>query len=297
MLVLSSRNIQNNRIKLSNNIDKVRLLFVKDKEPYLCFYKILGFYPRNIKVYKLAFVHKSTYTRSDKGHIVNNERLEFLGDSILDSVIADILYRRFEGKREGFLTNTRSKIVQRETLNRLALDLGLDRLVKTSNRSQSHNNYMYGNAFEALVGAIYLDRGYYYCKYFIENKVMRKYINLEQVLRTEVNFKSKLIEWGQKHRFDVSFDVIEEFINQENSPVFQSEVFIQGLSAGVGTGFSKKESQQNAASIALSMIKKKDFVDLLLSEKEKTKNLSSQEAEDISADTSNLDVDNLSVSS
>ena len=136
---------------LRNKIDKIRLLFRKDRESYSCFYRILGFYPRNIRLYEQALLHKSTAVRSEKGRPLNNERLEFLGDAILDAIVGDIVYQHFEGKREGFLTNTRSKIVQRETLNKLAVEIGLDKLIKYSTRSSSHNSYMYGNAFEAFI--------------------------------------------------------------------------------------------------------------------------------------------------
>ena len=123
---------------LRNQIDKIRLLFRKDRESYFCFYKILGFFPRNIRFYQQALLHKSTSVRSEKGRPLNNERLEFLGDAILDAIVGDIVYKHFEGRREGFLTNTRSKIVQRETLNKLAVEIGLDKLVKYSTRSSSH---------------------------------------------------------------------------------------------------------------------------------------------------------------
>ena len=184
---------------LRNEIDKIRLLFRKDRESYLCFYRILGFYPRNIQLYEQALLHKSTSVRSDKGRPLNNERLEFLGDAILDAIVGDIVYKRFEGKREGFLTNTRSKIVQRETLNKLAVEIGLDKLIKYSTRSSSHNSYMYGNAFEAFIGAIYLDQGYERCKLFMEQRIINRYIDLDKISRKEVNFKSKLIEWSQKN--------------------------------------------------------------------------------------------------
>ena len=128
MRALSSKNTLS-KIVLRNQIDKIRLLFRKDRESYLCFYRILGFYPRNIQLYEQALLHKSTSVRSDKGRPLNNERLEFLGDAILDAIVGDIVYKRFEGKREGFLTNTRSKIVQRETLNKLAVEIGLDKLI------------------------------------------------------------------------------------------------------------------------------------------------------------------------
>ena len=240
---------------LRNQIDKIRLLFRKDKESYFCFYKILGFYPRNIQLYQQALLHKSTSIRSEKGRPLNNERLEFLGDAILDAIVGDIVYKHFEGRREGFLTNTRSKIVQRETLNKLAVDIGLDKLVKYSTRSSSHNSYMYGNAFEAFIGAIYLDQGYERCKRFMEEKIFKNYIDLDKMSRKEVNFKSKLIEWSQKSKVEVSFELIEQFLDEDYNPMFHTEIRIEGISAGKGTGYSKKESQQNAAQAALKKIK------------------------------------------
>ena len=240
---------------LRNQIDKIRLLFHKDRESYFCFYKILGFFPRNIRFYEQALLHKSTSFRSEKGRPLNNERLEFLGDAILDAIVGDIVYKHFEGRREGFLTNTRSKIVQRETLNKLAVEIGLDKLVKYSTRSSSHNSYMYGNAFEAFIGAIYLDQGYERCKQFMEKKILKNYIDLDKMSRKEVNFKSKLIEWSQKTKMEVSFELIEQFLDQDYNPMFHTEVRIESLSAGTGTGYSKKESQQNAAQMALKKIK------------------------------------------
>lgn len=240
---------------LRNQIDKIRLLFHKDRESYFCFYKILGFFPRNIRFYEQALLHKSTSIRSEKGRPLNNERLEFLGDAILDAIVGDIVYKHFEGRREGFLTNTRSKIVQRETLNKLAVEIGLDKLVKYSTRSSSHNSYMYGNAFEAFIGAIYLDQDYERCKQFMEKKILKNYIDLDKMSRKEVNFKSKLIEWSQKTKMEVSFELIEQFLDQDYNPMFHTEVRIESLSAGTGTGYSKKESQQNAAQMALKKIK------------------------------------------
>ncbi len=240
---------------LRNQIDKIRLLFRKDKESYFCFYKILGFYPRNIQLYQQALLHKSTSIRSEKGRPLNNERLEFLGDAILDAIVGDIVYKHFEGRRGGFLTNTRSKIVQRETLNKLAVEIGLDKLVKYSTRSSSHNSYMYGNAFEAFIGAIYLDQGYERCKRFMEEKIFKNYIDLDKMSRKEVNFKSKLIEWSQKSKVEVSFELIEQFLDEDYNPMFHTEIRIEGISAGKGTGYSKKESQQNAAQAALKKIK------------------------------------------
>ena len=252
----------------SNLKDRVRLLFRKDKESYLCFYRMLGFYPHDIRIYEQALLHKSSSVKTEKGRPLNNERLEFLGDAILDAVIGDIVYQKFEGKREGFLTNTRSKIVSRESLNRIAEQIGLLKLIKFNTRQSAHNSYMGGNAFEALVGAIYLDRGYEYCKHFMEHRIIGTYIDLNKVSRKEVNFKSKLIEWTQKNKVEIVFDLINQSFDEFNSPVFESEVLIEGIHACKGKGYSKKESQQIASHETLNRIKKDSaFVDSIFAAK------------------------------
>ena len=257
----------------SNLIDRIRLLFRKDKESYLCFYKMLGFYPHNIHIYEQALLHKSSSVKSDKGRLLNNERLEFLGDAILDAVVGDLVYRKFEGKREGFLTNTRSKIVSRESLNHVAEQIGLSRLVKFNTRQSSHNSYMGGNAFEALVGAIYLDRGYEYCKYFMEHRIIGHYLDLDKISRKEVNFKSKLIEWTQKNKVAIQFDLVNQSVDEFNSPVFETEILIEGIHACKGKGYSKKESQQEAAHATLNKIKKDSvFVDSIFAAKTASEN-------------------------
>lgn len=238
-------------------IERIRLSFRKDKELYSSFYGILGFYPRNINLYKQALLHKSSSVKGEKGRWMNNERLEFLGDAVLDSIVGDIVYRHFEGKREGFLTNTRSKIVQRESLNRIAVEIGLDKLIKSSARSSAHNSYMCGNAFEALVGAVYLDRGYDYCMRFMSRRILQSLINIDKVAYKEVNFKSKLIEWGQKNRVDIEFRLLEQTMEGNGTPVFNTEVVIEGVGCGTGKGYSKKESQQLAAKKTLTLLKKK----------------------------------------
>ena len=256
--------------KFGNLKDRVRLLFRKDKESYLCFYRMLGFFPHNIRIYEQALLHKSSSVKSEKGRFLNNERLEFLGDAILDAVVGDIVYQKFDGKREGFLTNTRSKIVSRESLNRLAEQIGLLKLIKFNARQSSHNSYMGGNAFEALVGAIYLDRGYDYCKYFMEERIIGQYLNLERISRKEVNFKSKLIEWSQKNKVEIVFDLLSQSNDEFNSPVFESEVQIEGIHACKGKGYSKKESQQIAAHETLNRIKKDSaFVESIFAAKAK----------------------------
>ena len=270
----------------SNILDEIRLLFRKDKESYLCFYKILGFYPRNIEVYQQALLHKSSSVKA-KGRLLNNERLEFLGDAILDAVVADIVYKRFEGKREGFLTNTRSKIVQRETLNQIAVQIGLDKLIKYTTRQSSHNSYMCGNAFEALVGAIYLDRGYETCKFFMEERIIRPYLNLDKLSRKEVNFKSKLIEWGQKNRFLIEFNLLEQSVDEQQNPVFETQVMVENIPAGQGRGYSKKESQQEAAHETLNKIKNDpQFIDTIFAEKAAREQTAAHENESSSTEAS-----------
>lgn len=191
-----------------------------------------------------------------QGRRINNERLEFLGDAILDAVVADILFHRFDNRKEGFLTNTRAKIVKRESLNAIALKIGLDHFITCSMRISTHNSYMYGNALEALVGAIYLDKGYKCCKQFIETRIIGAIGDLDKVSKEEFNFKSRLIEWCQKHKIDIEFALIETLVDKDNNPVFQSQALIGGLSGGIGIGYSKKESQQNAAHTAIERLRK-----------------------------------------
>jgi len=277
---------------LSNLIDRVRLPFRKEKELYSSLFEILGFYPRNISYYKLALMHKSVMRRGANGKPVNNERLEFLGDAILDAIVGDIVYRHFPGKREGFLTNTRSKLVQRETLNRLAQEMGISRLILSSGHTSSHNSYMDGNAFEALVGAIYLDRGYSSCMRFMEKRILAKMINIDKVAYKEVNFKSKLIEWSQKNRVKLDFIVKEQGKDKNGSPFFLFCVHLEGVEGCNGRGYSKKESQQLASKLTLERLKKEpQFIDRVFAAKaERTKNEDSAEGNDKAATTQLLPV-------
>ena len=247
---------------LNNIFDRIRLPFRKEKELYLSLHQIIGVYPHNISYYKLALMHKSVARRNEKGRPVNNERLEFLGDAILDAIVGDIVYQHFPGKREGFLTNTRSKIVQRETLNKLAQEMGINQLILSSGHSYSHNSYLGGNAFEALVGALYLDRGYNACMKFMEQRILSELINIDKVAYKEMNFKSKLIEWSQKNRVKLEYKLLEQKKDEHGSPVFRFQVLIEGLEGGIGSGFSKKESQQLASKLTLQRLRREpQFID------------------------------------
>lgn len=218
----------------------------------------------------MALSHKSIHFKNKKGKPVNNERLEFLGDAILDAIVGDIVYKHFPGKREGFLTNTRSKLVQRETLNKIAQEIGLSRLIYSSGRNFSHNSYMAGNAFEALIGALYLDRGYNLCMRFMQKKILTKMVNIDTVAYKEVNFKSRLIEWAQKNKMNIAFNLLEQKKDDEGNPVFKYCVVIEGIKCNSASGFSKKESQQLASEETLEYIKKNTrFCDALFEAKKK----------------------------
>ena len=242
-------------MKAGNILDTIRLPFRNDRQLYRSFYNILGFYPRNIELYKQALTHRSVNHKNNEGKNYNNERLEYLGDAILGAVVGDILYRHFSGKKEGFLTNVRSRVVQRETLGRLADDMGLTELIKSNLIGKTHNSYMAGNAFEALMGAVYLDRGYKYCVRFVSERILGKYINLEKIASKESNFKSRLLELCQKYRFEANFELLKETREEETlSPLFLSRITIYGVECGRGSGYSKKESHQMAAKEALARL-------------------------------------------
>ena len=260
-------------MKLNDIIDRIKLPFRKEKELFSSLYGILGFYPRNIEYYKQALMHKSIRKRNDKGKPLNNERLEFLGDAILDAAVGYIVYRHYEGKREGFLTNTRSKLVSRDTLGKLASEMGLGSLLVSASHSTSHNSYVEGNAFEALVGAIYLDRGYEACLEFFEKQILGKYIDIDKVAFKEVNFKSKLLEWSQKNRVRMEFKMLKQKTDDNGSPIFSFQVMLEGVDGEKGSGYSKKEAQQQASKDTLQRLKREpQFIDAIFAAKtERTK--------------------------
>ena len=261
-------------MRLNDIIDRIKLPFRKEKELFSSLYDIMGFYPHDISYYKQALMHKSVGRRNDKGRPLNNERLEFLGDALLDAVVGHIVYQHFEGKREGFLTNTRSKLVSRDTLGKLAEEMGLTRLILSSGHSNSHNSYMAGNAFEALVGAIYLDQGYDAVMRFMQKRILAKLINIDKVAYKEVNIKSKLIEWSQRNRVRMDFKQVQQTKDKETgSPVFSFQVMLENVAGESGKGFSKKEAQQRAAEATLKRLKREpQFVDAVFTAKsERTK--------------------------
>ena len=259
---------------LTDFIERLRLPFLDDKELRRSLRQIMGFYPRHIEHYKIALTHKSSGQRNDKGKPLNNERLEFLGDAMLDAVVGHIVFERFKGKREGFLTNTRSKLVSRDSLGKLAHEMGLDELIQSKGQQQrSHNSYMAGNAFEALVGAIYLDQGYDAVRRFMEKRILKQMVNIDKVAYKEVNFKSKLLEWTQKNRVRMEYRMLKQTTDDKGSPIFGFLVLIEGVEGGKAQGYSKKEAQQLASKETLERLRREpQFIDSIFAAKsERTK--------------------------
>ena len=190
---------------LSELFSKIRLFTLWGKKPYFLLYKVLGFIPDNINIYIEALSHGSANVSRKSGEKINNERLEFLGDTILDSIISDILYRKYPNEREGFLSNMRASIVQRKSLNHIAQEMNIRDILSIAGDISLEHNHIGGNALEALVGAIYIDKGYSTCYKFVNEKIITPFVDLEKLAITEENYKSRLMEWGQKNRADIDY--------------------------------------------------------------------------------------------
>jgi len=207
---------------------------------------ILGFYPRNISVYKLAFSHRSAPPSSINGLQLSNERLEFLGDAVLGAIVADMLFRRFPFRDEGFLTEMRSRIVSREHLKNLALKIGVDQFIKTNSGPGMYRS-MYGDAFEALIGAIFLDKGYKVTEKFVVNRIFSLHIDLNEIEKSDSNFKSRIINWAQRERKNLIFETVEE---NTATRLITVRLMIDGEEIATGIDYVKKKAEQIAARIA-----------------------------------------------
>ena len=221
-----------------------RFFRYRDHSFYLEISQFLGYYPLSFDLYQRAFRHKSI--SSKKGD--NNERLEFLGDSILDAIVADYLVETFPDQTEGFLTKLRARIVSRRTLNSLAEQLDLKQFVVASKNAKSGRTSLYGNALEALVGAIYLDCGYEVTRaYFLH--VLEKHIDLEDLCKTETDYKSRLLEWAQKEKVALKFKTKELPQTADGSYQFCAVVVKESIEEASATGTSKKRAEQKAAEL------------------------------------------------
>ena len=209
--------------------------------------KVLGYYPKNPELYRQALTHKSYKKKAG----LHNERLEFLGDAVLGSVVGEILYQKFPKGNEGFLTQMRSKIVSRKTLNKLALEINLNKLVR-HHKSSAHRS-VYGNALEALVGAIYLDKGHHQAADFIQEKLLLNHLNLIDLTKEVVSYKSKVLEWGQKNKKKVIFKVVES-TGKDHRKSYKVALLLEKAKLTEGVGSSIKRAEEQAAQKAQSQL-------------------------------------------
>ncbi|KOY51767.1 ribonuclease III [Polaribacter dokdonensis] len=224
----------------------VKTLSDEEKELYFELKNLLNFSPKNINKYKKAFTHRSVQMTDSKGNPINYERLEFLGDSILGSVIASYLYKKVPTGSEGYLTQMRSKIVSREHLNELGKDLDLIRFVNSNIDQNTVGDNIHGNIFEALVGAIYLDRGYNYAQKFIYENVILPYVDIEKLEGKITSYKGLIIEWCQKQKKKYKFETYEDSGN-ESIKHFSVKVSIDGEQVAKGRATSKKKAEEQAS--------------------------------------------------
>lgn len=224
-------------------------LYDSNKEFYKFIVSLLKFKPKNPQIYIEAFTHRSFHRNGFKDS--NNERLEFLGDAILDSVVAEFLFKEYPNKDEGFLTNMRSKIVNRNSLDEIAEKLGFENYLKKNISDNTPKKHFFGNALEALIGAIYVDRGYKHTRRFVVNEIIKPYINIKLLETTDNNFKSQILEICQKQKKEYHFDTTEVKTDDKKLS-FESKLYIDNLLLGFGFGNTKKEAEQNASLDALS---------------------------------------------
>ena len=216
--------------------------------------ELLGFRENNTKLYDIAFIHSSMSQRDRNGRLLNNERLEFLGDAVLETVMSEMLYKYYPNQKEGFLSSTRALFVRRKTTNELGEKMGLRKYVVMRKGNINNFSNITGNLFEALVGAVYLDKGYDVAADFIMRSYKR-HIKMDKLLRKEKNYKSLLLEWCQKERKEFYYELVEETRIEDNKIRFQSRVVVDGCPMGLGIGNSKRESEQAAAKQALQALK------------------------------------------
>ena len=217
----------------------------EEKKLTIAIQSITGFTPSNLSLYKLATLHTSRAKESN-GFRESNERLEYLGDAILGATVADYLFKKYPFKDEGFLTEIRSRIVNRDSLNLLARKMGINFIVQFDQKNVQLQQVVLGNTLEAIVGAVYLDKGYLRCKKFVVDKLLQAHFNLDLVVQTNSNHKSKIIEWTQRENKSVRFELLEVKKNR-NQKEFSVQVYIDSQPYGTGYGYTKKKAEQDAA--------------------------------------------------
>lgn len=211
---------------------------------------LLGFTPKHLPFYQLALMHRSKIEELDQ----NNERLEFLGDAVLGAIVAEYLFKKYPYQTEGYLTEMRSRIVRRETMNNVALRMGLQKMVQYNQNDRGlSRSHIFGNALEALIGAVYLDQGFVRTRQFIVKQIIRPYIDIETMESTDTNYKNKLLSWAQRNNRILTFDTLEEKV-EGSRKLFTMGVALEGELIASGTGYSKKEAGQVAAQKAIETL-------------------------------------------
>tara|TARA_B100000941_G_C28498920_1_gene552743 strand:- start:1088 stop:1789 length:702 start_codon:yes stop_codon:yes gene_type:complete len=233
-------------VKLFNSIKK------EDQKIIKAILFLFGFEPVNINLYKLALLHKS------KNKNESNERLEYLGDAVLNLIVAEYLFKKYPYKDEGFLTKIRSKIVSRESLNDLGRKVGLKELINFKNVNEYSKNYnsIYGDALEAIIGAVYLDVGFEYCQEYIVKNIVIPYYNFDELVNKTHNFKSKILEWSQKEKKLIKFST-KKIILKNNSSQFESILIIENKEISKGFGSNKKSAEKDASRLACEKLELK----------------------------------------
>ncbi len=217
----------------------------KEKDLAIRLKSLLGFAPDKLDIYKIAFQHKSNKGLQNGQRVINNERLEYLGDAILSTVVADYLYQKYPNGNEGFLTKMRSKIVKRQTLNRVGAKIELDLILQQYNHTALSES-MLGNALEALIGAVYLDQGFAKVHQFITLQILNKHLDVRRLEAIDDNFKSQLLEWGQKTNHKIEFRLLEKYKHQKKDR-FKIAVFVDEKQKGLAEAYNKKHAEQKAA--------------------------------------------------
>lgn len=221
-----------------------------DRQLLLQLEHLLGFVPTHIEYYRLAFMHRSR----PEDVTASNERLEFLGDAILGAIIAEYLFKKYPYQPEGYLTELRSRIVRRETMNNVALRMGLNKLVQYNQNDRSlSRSHIFGNALEALIGAVYLDQGFARTRKFVLNQLVKGYIDLETMESTDTNYKNQLLSWAQRNSKVLTFETLEEK-NEGTRKLFTVGIMLDGELTATGTGFNKKDAGQVAARAAMQQL-------------------------------------------
>jgi ribonuclease-3 len=237
-------------------LKRINGTYILDKQEFSSsLKKILGFKPGNLRLYEIAFIHRSASFTLPNGKRVNNERLEYLGDAVLDAILSDYLFDLFPDANEGFLTKIRSRIVNRDVLNHLAVSLGIDKILVSHINMLHPTKNLYGDAFEALIGSVFLDKGFKKTKKLFLRNVLGKYLDINNIVNTDTDYKSMVFEWGQKKKSNLIFTYKEEYDFNQKKSIFSTTLFIDKKEYGEGHGASKKEAEQEASRQALNRIK------------------------------------------